>query len=194
MVFLCFPVVQLCLHFSKTFFGYIIHYFTHIWIIFSVKYKNKSDLCRTIFIKKFRVTKMINFNMKPSLLKIFPNFTDFQYIKNFKFLFGNREETTSCFPQPIISVQINISLLVYYPLQKWEAGFISQNNNQEQRTYRLSRTLNWFKIYDKKRATCCPGSTDTTLEVKMGNFGYFKKDNAKWFDERRTCFCKSLIH
>ncbi len=59
---------------------------------------------------------MINFNMKPSLLKNnYSNFTGFQRIKNSQ-LCSNREETTSCFPNQFISVQLNLSLPSYYPL------------------------------------------------------------------------------
>ena len=94
---------------------------------------------------------------------------------------GNREETTSCFPNQLISVQINISLPAYYPLQNvggWVYISEQQSGTRGLIIYRASATS--FKIYDRNAPHICP-STDTTLEVENGSLVICKKDNAKWF-------------
>ena len=94
---------------------------------------------------------------------------------------GNREETTSCFPNQLISVQINISLPAYYPLQNiggWVYISEQQSGTRGLIIYRASATS--FKIYDRNAPHICP-DTNTTLEVEGGTLVICKKDNAKWF-------------
>ena len=119
--------------------------------------------------------------MKPSLLKIIiPILLAFSALKTLNSC-SNREETTSCFPNQFISVQLNISLPAYYQLQNvggWVYISEQQSGTRGLIIYRASATS--FKIYDRNAPHICP-STDTTLEVENGSLVICKKDNAKWF-------------
>ncbi len=118
---------------------------------------------------------MINFNMKPSLLKIIiPILLAFSALKTLNSC-SNREETTSCFPNQFISVQLNLSLPSYYPLTTFGGWvYIFRTAIWEPRLNRLSRTNDGFKIYDRNAPHICP-STDTTLEVEMEAWSFVKK-------------------
>ncbi len=124
---------------------------------------------------------MINFNMKPSLLKIIiPILLAFSALKTLNSC-SNREETTSCFPNQFISVQLNLSLPSYYPLNNiggWIYVSEQQSGTRGLIIYRASATS--FKIYDRNAPHICP-DTNTTLEVEGGTLVICKKDNAKWF-------------
>lgn len=88
---------------------------------------------------------------------------------------GNREETTSCFPNQLISVQINISLPAYYQLQNvggWVYISEQQSGTRGLIIYRASATS--FKIYDRNAPHICP-DTNTTLEVEGGTLVICKK-------------------
>jgi len=123
---------------------------------------------------------MINFNMKPSLLKIIiPILLAFSALKTLNSC-SNREETTSCFPNQFISVQLNLSLPSYYPLNNIGGWIYISEQQSGNRGLIVYRTNDGFKIYDRNAPHICP-STDTTLEVENGSLVICKKDNAKWF-------------
>ena len=119
--------------------------------------------------------------MKPSLLKIIiPILLAFSALKTLNSC-SNREETTSCFPNQFISVQLNLSLPSYYPLNNiggWIYVSEQQSGTRGLIIYRASATS--FKIYDRNAPHICP-DTNTTLEVEGGTLVICKKDNAKWF-------------
>lgn len=123
---------------------------------------------------------MINFNMKPSLLKIIiPILLAFSALKTLNSC-SNREETTSCFPNQFISVQLNLSLPSYYPLNNIGGWIYVSEQQSGTRGLIVYRTNDGFKIYDRNAPHICP-STDTTLEVENSSLVICKKDNAKWF-------------
>ncbi len=119
--------------------------------------------------------------MKTSLLKIIiPILLAFSALKTLNSC-SNREETTSCFPNQFISVQLNLSLPSYYPLNNiggWIYVSEQQSGTRGLIIYRASATS--FKIYDRNAPHICP-DTNTTLEVEGGTLVICKKDNAKWF-------------
>lgn len=119
--------------------------------------------------------------MKPSFLKIIiPILLAFSALKTLNSC-SNREETTSCFPDQFISVQLNLSLPSYYPLNNiggWIYVSEQQSGTRGLIIYRASATS--FKIYDRNAPHICP-DTNTTLEVEGGTLVICKKDNAKWF-------------
>lgn len=93
---------------------------------------------------------------------------------------GNREETTSCFPNQNISVQINLSLPAYYQLQNIGGWIYISEQQSGTKGLIITRTSSGFKIYDRNAPHICP-DTNTTLEVEGGTLVICKKDNAKWF-------------
>lgn len=93
---------------------------------------------------------------------------------------GNREETTECFPYQPISVQININLPAYYPLQNIGGWIYLSEQQSGTRGLIITRTQYGFKIYDRNAPHICP-DVNTTLEVEGGTLVICKKDNAKWF-------------
>ena len=93
---------------------------------------------------------------------------------------GKREETTSCFPNQLISVQINISLPAYYPLQNIGGWVYISEQQSGTKGLIVTRTSSGFKIYDRNAPHICP-DTNTVLEVEGGTLVICKKDNAKWF-------------
>ena len=118
--------------------------------------------------------------MKPSLLKIIiPILLAFSALKTLNSC-SNREETTSCFPNQFISVQLNLSLPSYYPLNNIGGWIYISEQQSGNRGLIVYRTNDGFKIYDRNAPHICP-STDTTLEVENGRLVICKKDNAKWF-------------
>ena len=118
--------------------------------------------------------------MKPSLLKIIiPILLAFSALQTLNSC-SNREETTSCFLNQFISVQLNISLPAYYQLQNVGGWVYISEQQSGNRGLIVYRTNDGFKIYDRNAPHICP-STDTTLEVENGSLVICKKDNAKWF-------------
>lgn len=118
--------------------------------------------------------------MKPSLLKIIiPILLTFSALKTLNSC-SNREETTNCFPNQFISVQLNLSLPSYYPLNNIGGWIYISEQQSGTRGLIVYRTNDGFKIYDRNAPHICP-STDTTLEVENGSLVICKKDNAKWF-------------
>lgn len=93
---------------------------------------------------------------------------------------GNREETTSCFPNQNISVQINLSLPAYYQLQNIGGWIYISEQQSGTKGLIITKTSSGFKIYDRNAPHICP-DTNTTLEVEGGTLVICKKDNAKWF-------------
>lgn len=93
---------------------------------------------------------------------------------------GNREETTSCFPNQSISVQINLSLPAYYQLQNIGGWIYISEQQSGTKGLIITKTSSGFKIYDRNAPHICP-DTNTTLEVEGGTLVICKKDNAKWF-------------
>lgn len=94
---------------------------------------------------------------------------------------GNREETANCFPNQIISVQLNLSLPAYNNLQNaggWMYISEQQSGTRGLIITRISSTE--FKIYDRNAPHLCPDA-QTTLEVENGSIVICRKDNAKWF-------------
>lgn len=94
---------------------------------------------------------------------------------------GNREETTSCFPNQLISVQLNLNLPAYYNLQSVGGWIYVSEQQSGTRGLIITRiSSSEFKVYDRNAPHLCPDS-QTTLEVENGSFVICKKDNAKWF-------------
>lgn len=92
---------------------------------------------------------------------------------------GNREETVSCFPNQMISVQINLNLPSYYNLQTI-GGWIYVNEQQSgTRGLIVVKNSTGFKIYDRNAPHICPENT-TTLEVKDNIKIVCPKDGAEW--------------
>lgn len=94
---------------------------------------------------------------------------------------GNREETTSCFPNSLISVQLNLNLPAYYNLQSVGGWIYISEQQSGTRGIIITRvSSSEFKVYDRNAPHLCPDA-QTTLEVENGSFVICKKDNAKWF-------------
>ncbi|MPS73285.1 MAG: hypothetical protein E2590_09070 [Chryseobacterium sp.] len=92
-----------------------------------------------------------------------------------------RDDTVSCFPDSVISVQLNLSLPQYYTLQNvggWLYIDEQQSGTRGLIVYRRSNTV--FMIYDRNAPHLCPDN-DTTLEVKDGTSINCPKDGAQWF-------------
>ena len=87
--------------------------------------------------------------MKPSLLKIIiPILLAFSALKTLNSC-SNREETTSCFPNQFISVQLNLSLPSYYPLNNIGGWIYVSEQQSGTRGLIVYRTNDGFKIYDR---------------------------------------------
>lgn len=93
---------------------------------------------------------------------------------------SSREETSSCFPNQFISVQLNLSLPSNYPLNNIGGWVYISEQQSGTRGLIVYRTNDGFRIYDRNAPHICPAS-DTTLEVENGTLVVCKKDNAKWF-------------
>lgn len=94
---------------------------------------------------------------------------------------GNRDETISCFPKSLISVQLNLNLPAYYNLQNiggW--AYISEQQSGTRGLIVTRVSSNEFKIYDRNAPHICPDS-ESTLTVENGTYVLCKKDNQKWF-------------
>lgn len=94
---------------------------------------------------------------------------------------SERNDTVSCFPNSVISVQLNLSFGAYYELQN-VGGWMYINEQERSGTrglivYRRSPSV--FMIYDRNAPHLCPDN-NTTLEVKNGISVYCPKDGAEW--------------
>jgi hypothetical protein len=90
-----------------------------------------------------------------------------------------RDDTVSCFPNSIISVQLNLSLPQYYELQTVGGWIYVDEQQSGTRGLIVVRTTSGFKVYDRNAPHLCP-DTDTTLEVKNGTAVYCPQDGAEW--------------
>lgn len=94
---------------------------------------------------------------------------------------GNREETSSCFPRSLISVQLNLNLPAYNNLQNIGGWlYISEQQSGTRGLIITKISSTEFRVYDRNAPHICP-NTDTTLEVENGTLVKCTKDNAKWF-------------
>ncbi|MDP9956762.1 MULTISPECIES: hypothetical protein [Epilithonimonas] len=90
-----------------------------------------------------------------------------------------RDDTVSCFPDSVISVQLNLSLPQYYELQTVGGWIYIAEQQSGTRGLIVVRTTSGFKVYDRNAPHLCPDA-DTTLEVKNGTAVYCPKDGAEW--------------
>lgn len=121
-------------------------------------------------------------------MKLKKNISIFTLILTFSLLSFNsscseRNETVSCFPNSIISVDTNLNLQPYInDLQQKGWCYI---NEQQCGTRGLiliknpTGTGNPY-VYDRNAPHICPDS-DTTLEVKDNTYIICPKDGATWF-------------
>lgn len=92
---------------------------------------------------------------------------------------SERNETVSCFPNSTISVQLNLSLPLYYKLQTVGSWVYVNEVGAGTRGLIVVRTTSGFKVYDRNAPHLCP-DTDTTLEVKNDTSVYCPKDGSQW--------------
>ncbi|UQB67387.1 hypothetical protein [Epilithonimonas zeae] len=92
---------------------------------------------------------------------------------------SERNETVSCFPNSIISVQLDLKLPLYYKLQTVGAWEYISVDGAGTRGLIVVRTTTGFKVYDRNAPHICP-DTDTTLEVKNDTSIYCPKDGSQW--------------
>ena len=94
---------------------------------------------------------------------------------------ANRDETISCFPKSLVSVQLNLNLPAYYNLQNIGGWVYVSEQQSGTRGLIVARTSSTeFKIYDRNAPHICPDQ-ETTLTVENGTYVICKKDNQKWF-------------
>lgn len=94
---------------------------------------------------------------------------------------STREETSSCFPRPLISVQLNLNMPSYFSLQNVGGWVYISEQQSGSRGLIVTRTSSSeFRVYDRNAPHLCP-DLQTTLEVENGSFVVCRKDNAKWF-------------
>lgn len=92
---------------------------------------------------------------------------------------SERNETVSCFPNSVISVQLNLTLPSYYKLQTVGAWVYVNEVGAGTRGLIVVRTTSGFKVYDRNAPHICP-DTNTTLEVKNETSIVCPKDNSQW--------------
>lgn len=92
---------------------------------------------------------------------------------------SERNETVSCFPNSTVSVQLNLSLPLYYKLQTVGSWVYVNEVGAGTRGLIVVRTTTGFKVYDRNAPHICP-DTDTTLEVKNDTSVYCPKDGSQW--------------
>jgi len=92
---------------------------------------------------------------------------------------SERNETVSCFPNSAVSVQLNLSLPLYYKLQTVGGWVYINEVAAGTRGLIVVRTTTGFKVYDRNAPHICP-DTDTTLEVKNDTSVYCPKDGSQW--------------
>jgi|SRR6218665_1378368 len=90
-----------------------------------------------------------------------------------------RDDTVSCFPDSVISVQLNLSLPQYYVLQNTGGWLYIDEQQSGTRGLIVVKTTSGFKVYDRNAPHLCPDA-DTTLEVKNGTSVYCPQDGAEW--------------
>ncbi|PZU88646.1 MAG: hypothetical protein DI529_05470 [Chryseobacterium sp.] len=92
---------------------------------------------------------------------------------------SERNDTVSCFPNSTISVQLNLTLPLYYKLQTVGSWVYVNQDGAGTRGLIVARTTSGFKVYDRNAPHICP-DTDTTLEVKNDTSIYCPKDGSQW--------------
>ena len=92
---------------------------------------------------------------------------------------SERNETVNCFPNSVVSVQLNLSLPSYYKLQTVGSWVYVNEVGSGTRGLIVVRITNGFKVYDRNAPHVCPDS-DTTLEVKNDTTVYCPRDKAEW--------------
>lgn len=92
---------------------------------------------------------------------------------------SERNETVSCFPNSVISVQLDLRLPLYYKLQTVGAWEYINIDGSGTRGLIVVRTTTGFKVYDRNAPHICP-DTNTTLEVKNDTSVYCPKDGSQW--------------
>ena len=117
-------------------------------------------------------------------MKIKKNISIFTLILTFSLLSFNsscseRNETVSCFPNALVSVQLNLSLGSYYKLQNVGGWVYEEQIGSGTRGLIIVRVTNGFKIYDRNAPHICPDS-ETTLIVKNETTIHCPKDGAEW--------------
>lgn len=93
---------------------------------------------------------------------------------------SERNETVSCFPNSVISVQLNLNLPTYYKLQTVGSWAYINEVGAGTNGLIVYRASSGFMIYDRNAPHICPGS-DTILEVKDGTKVICPHDDAEWF-------------
>lgn len=92
---------------------------------------------------------------------------------------SERNETVSCFPNSVISAQLNLSLPSYYRLQTVGSWVYVNEVGSGTRGLIVVRVSSGFKIYDRNAPHICP-EADTTLEVKNDTTIFCPKDSSEW--------------
>lgn len=90
-----------------------------------------------------------------------------------------RNETVSCFPNSVVSVQMNLNLPLYYSLQNVGSWVYVNEVGAGTRGLIVVRTTTGFKVYDRNAPHICPDK-DTTLEVKNDTSIFCPKDGSQW--------------
>ncbi len=92
---------------------------------------------------------------------------------------SERNETVSCFPNSVVSVQLNLNLPVYYNLQTVGNWVYVNEVGAGTRGLIVVRTTSGFRIYDRNAPHLCPDN-DTTLEVRNSTTIFCPKDGSQW--------------
>lgn len=92
---------------------------------------------------------------------------------------SERNETVSCFPNSVISVQINLSLPAYFDLQTVGTGMYIDEQESGTRGLIVVKTTSGYRAYDRNAPHLCPDK-DTTLEIVNGTTISCPKDGSKW--------------
>lgn len=92
---------------------------------------------------------------------------------------SDRAETISCFPNSPVSVQLNLNLPAYYPLQSTGGWMYINEQSAGTRGLIVVRTASGFNIYDRNAPHLCPDG-QTTLEVVNNIKITCPKDGAEW--------------
>lgn len=93
---------------------------------------------------------------------------------------SERNETVSCFPKSVISVQLDLTLPAYYSLQTPGFWIYVDGDGAGTKGLIIYRSTSGFMIYDRNAPHICPGN-DTVLEVKDGTKIVCPHDGAEWF-------------
>lgn len=117
-------------------------------------------------------------------MKIKKNLSLFISLLTFSLLTFNsscseRNETVNCFPNALVSLQLNLGLPSYYALQNVGGWVYVNEEGSGTRGLIVVRITSGFKVYDRNAPHICPDS-ETTLEVKDDIKVICPKDKAEW--------------